>query len=135
MLGEVCLKPPKLRRGRSAADLLAVAVESDYVPLAQIVGVVACARLASGLPEVAEVALGFSRVVLVVAGHRLGAALEAAPGGFVALLKFLPCALRVGLVAQGEHRAAFDATHEPGGCLIDCAGAAGDVAYRDDDLP
>jgi hypothetical protein len=34
ILGEVCLKPPNLRRGSSAADLLAVAVEGDYVPLA-----------------------------------------------------------------------------------------------------
>ena len=71
----------------------------------------------------------------MVAGHRLGTVLEAAPGGFVALLKFLRCALSVGLVAQGEDRAAFDATDELSSCLIGCAGAAGDVARRDDDLP
>src|SRR5215208_6886196 len=71
----------------------------------------------------------------MVAGHRLGTVLEAAPGGFVALVKFLRCALRVGLVAQGEDRAAFNSTDEPGGYLIGCAGAAGDVAHCDDDLP
>jgi hypothetical protein len=71
----------------------------------------------------------------MVAWHRLGAVLKAAPGWFVALIKFLRRTLRVGLVAQGEDRAAFDATDEVGGCLIVCAGAAGDIAYRNDDLP
>jgi hypothetical protein len=83
------------------------------VPLAQVVGVVALARLSGGITEVP---LGFCRVVLMVTGHRLGAVLETAPGGFVALVKFLRRALRVGLVAQGEDRTAFDATDERAKC-------------------
>jgi hypothetical protein len=39
------------------------------------------------------------------------------------------------VVAQGEHRGAVDATDELGGFLVALAGAVGDVARRDDDLP
>ena len=88
------------------------------MPSPQLVGVVALIRVPGGLAEIVEVALGFLRVVLVVAGDGLGTVLEAAPGGLVALLEVLRRALGVGRVAQGEDRAAVDATDELGGRLV-----------------
>src|SRR3712207_9226828 len=72
--GEISLKPPDLRRGSLAADLLAVAVEGDDVPFTQIVGVVALAWLAGRLPEVVEVVLDPFGVVLVVTRDKIGRA-------------------------------------------------------------
>src|SRR5215207_5750131 len=85
--GEVLLEPLRLGGAETAADLClpAVAVEGDYVPGPQIVGVVSLIGVACSLPEVVEVAscpLGF---VLVVAGDGFGALLKLSPGRIVAL--------------------------------------------------
>ena len=57
-------------------------------------------------------------VVVVVAGDGLGAILEPAPGGVVALLEVLSRPVWVGLVAQGEYRAVAYITDEPGRRLV-----------------
>src|SRR5256885_16532301 len=49
------------------------------MPGAEVVAVVALPHLAGGRPEVVEVAGGIRRAVLVVAGHRPGPVLLAAP--------------------------------------------------------
>jgi hypothetical protein len=55
--GEVLFEPTPLGGAGAAADLSlsAVAVEGDYVPASQLVGVVPFAWIASGFPEVVEV--------------------------------------------------------------------------------
>jgi hypothetical protein len=49
------------------------------------------------------------------------------------MLEVLGRSVRVGLIAQGEHRGTVGGTDELGGSLVTCAGAGGDVARRDDD--
>src|ERR671912_303690 len=135
--GEVLLEPLRLGGAGTAADLFlsTVAVEGDYVPAPQVVGVVALIGVSCSLPKVVEVASCPFGFVLVVAWDRLGALLEPSPARLVAFLKVLGRSVWVGLVAQGEHRGTVDATDEPGGCLVAVAGAVGDVASRDDDIP
>jgi len=54
--GEVLLEPPSLGGAGTAAQLSlpAVAVEGDYVPAPQVVGIVALIGVSSSLPEVVE---------------------------------------------------------------------------------
>ena len=117
ILGQVCLKPSKLRRGSFAADILAGAVEGDYVPLAQVVGVVALGRIACGLTEVVEVGCGTFGFVVVVTWDGPCALLELSPGRLVALTEVLGRPAFVGVVAQGED-CALDTTDEPGCFLV-----------------
>ena len=83
----------------AAADLRAVAFEEDEVPPAQVVRVVALAGNAGGFPDVAEVTFCMWHLVFVVAGSRLGAVLEATPGGTLAVGELPGGAVLVGFVA------------------------------------
>src|SRR5215213_9132612 len=134
--GEVLLEPLRLGGAGTAADLSlpAVAVEGDYVPAPQVVGVVALIGVSGSITEVVEVASGPFGFVLVVSRDGLGALLELSPARLVALPEVLGRPIWVGVVAQGEDRA-LDATDEPGGCLVALTGAVGYVARCDDDLP
>jgi len=129
--GEVLLEPPRLGGTRATANLLAVAVEGDYVPGPKVVGVVASLRVACGLTEILEVASGPFGVVLVVAGDGLGASLEPPPRRLVAFLEVRRRALGVGDIAQGQNRP-VDTLHQLGSSLVAPGAAAGDVAHRDD---
>src|ERR671919_1442232 len=131
--GKVGLQPLHLRgSGTATSHKRTVRVERDHVPASQVVRVESFAGSASRSPEVIKVARGPSRLVLVVAWAWHGARLELAPGGLVTLGEVFGRALRVGVVAQGEHRGAVDALDEPGGRLVVLPGAVGDVARSDD---
>src|SRR5918994_4199024 len=125
VVGEVLLKPPHLGGARTATDLSlsTVAVEGDYVPGPKVVGVVALIGVSCGLPEVVEVSSCPFGFVLVVPRDGSGALLELSPGRLVALLEVLGRSVRVGVVAQGEHRGTVGGTDELGGSLVTCAGA------------
>jgi hypothetical protein len=101
------------------------------VPGAELKGVVAPLGIACGLTEVLEVGSGPFGVVLVVAGDRLGALLEAPPRRSVAFLEVRLRACGVSLIAQGQNRP-FDTLDQLGGSLVALGAAAGDVASRDD---
>src|SRR5919107_2763505 len=136
--GEILLEPLRLGGAGTAADLFnsTVAVEGDYVPGSQVVGVVvALIGVSCSLPEVVEVACCPFGFVLVVAWDGLSALLELSPTRLVAFLKVLSRALRVGLVAQGEDRGTLHTTDEPCGFLVALPGAVSYVARRDDDIP
>jgi hypothetical protein len=93
--GEVLLESLRLGGAGTAADLClsAVAVEGDYVPACQLVGVVALIGVSCGLPEVVEVASCPFGFVLVVPRDGSGALLELSPGRLVACSKSwaVPC--------------------------------------------
>src|SRR5687768_14953097 len=131
--GEVLLEPPPLGRAGTAADLSlsTVAVEGDYVPGSQVVGVVALIGVSGRLPEAVEVASSPFGFVVVVSGGGPGAVLEQSPGRIVALVEVFGRPVRVGVVAEGEHRV-LDALDQLGGCIVKLVVAAGDVARRDD---
>src|SRR2546430_2426441 len=81
---EVGLEPGLLRRARGCRDEARVAVQHDDVPGAQVVAVVSLGGVACGRPEVAEVSgRRGARVVVVIAGHGVGARLVAAPAQIV----------------------------------------------------
>src|SRR5919107_4516186 len=117
--GEVLLEPLRLGGAGTAADLFnsTVAVEGDYVPAPQVIGVVTLIGVSCSLTEVLEVACCPFGFVLVVAWDGLGALLEAPPGGVVALLEVRLRALGVGLIAQSEN-CPVDTLDHLGGSLI-----------------
>src|SRR5215208_161554 len=136
--GEVLLEPLRLGGARTATDLSShstVAVEGDYVPAPQVVGVVTLIRISCSLPEVVEVACCPFGFVFVVSEGGPGALLELSPGRLVAVPEVLSRSVWVGVVAQGEHRGAVDGTDELGCFLVAVASAIGDVASSDDDIP
>ena len=101
------------------------------MPGPELVGVVAPLGVACGLTEVLEVASCPFGVVLVVAGDRLGALLEAPPRGLVAFLEVRRRAPGVSLIAQGQDRP-IDTLDQLCGSLVLLGAALGDVARRDD---
>ncbi len=120
----------------TAADLFnsAIALEGDYVPAPQVVGVVTLIGVSCSLPEVLEVACCPFGFVLVIAWDGLGALLEAPPRRPVAFLKVRLRALGVGLIAQSENRP-VDTSDQLSGSLVALGVAIGDVARGDDQLP
>src|SRR5256885_16235204 len=74
---EVAPEPLLLRRAGIHGD---VAVQDDDVPGAQLEAVIALRGVARRRAEIAVIARRAARVVIVVAGRRLGAGLVAAPG-------------------------------------------------------
>src|SRR5437879_10611070 len=100
--GEIGAQPLLLRRARGLRD---VAVKGDDVPVAQVVAVVALRRIARGRTEVAEIAGGPGRAVLVVAGDRPGARLVPAPGGGVAVGAPVAGPARMPALARQKKRA------------------------------
>ena len=101
------------------------------MPGPELEGVVTPLGVACGLTEVLEVASGPFCVVLVVAGNRLGALLEAPPRRPVAFLEVRRRASGVSLIAQSQDRP-VDTLDQLGGSLVALGAAAGDVAGRDD---
>src|SRR5215218_4855097 len=100
---EGLFEPAALRREfAAAAHLRAVAVEHDNTPAAPLVSIVAFGGIPCPASEVAEVAGGVWRKVLMVAYRGLGAALLRAPGGVVAVLELRSGAVGVGVVPEGE---------------------------------
>src|SRR5205823_12494748 len=78
--GEITAKPALLRRSLlTAADLRAVRVQGDEVPTTEVEAVVPASGRARRSPEVAEVARGAARLVLVIAGRRPRDPLHAPP--------------------------------------------------------
>ncbi len=134
MRREVLPQPLLLGRSRvAAADLRAVAVDHDQVPLAEVVAVVALRGIAGRRAEVVEVAAGVRRAVLVVADDRARARLEAAPGRAVAVGELPGRAVFVGVVAEREDRPVdvLEQVRGLGGGTERLA--VGDVAGPDDD--
>src|SRR5689334_903599 len=92
---EVCLRlqigsqPVRLRRSAVGSD---VAVQRDDVPGAEIEAVIALTEGAGILAKVLEVWRGSRCCVVVIAGRRSCAELEAAPRGLVAVLEVRACA-------------------------------------------
>ena len=120
----------------TAADLFnsAIALEGDYVPAPQVVGVVTLIGVSCSLPEVLEVACCPFGFVLVIAWDGLGALLEAPPRRPVAFLKVRLRALGVGLIAQSENRP-VDTLDQLSGSLVALGVAIGDVARGDTNSP
>src|SRR5439155_8861960 len=126
MGGEVGPQPLLLLRALAAADVVAVGIEDDNVPGARVVAVPALPLRPGGGPEVVEVGGGAGREVLVVADRRAGPALETAPGRPVAAGELPGRPRLVGVVAEGEHRAAGGGDQGGGGGVARNR-AAGDV--------
>lgn len=102
---QVGLQPPDLPGGGAAAtDLLAIAVQSHYVPPAAIVAVVSSVGPAGGRAKVVEVPGRTRRIVIVVAGSRLSAGFVASPRRAVTVEELAPSATFVGVVSDGEYR-------------------------------
>src|SRR5262249_55904698 len=106
-------QPLLLGRTRGVRDL---GVERDDVPGAQVVGVVALGRVTGGGTEVAVVAGGTRRVVLVVTRRGLGTCLlpPRAPGRVVVGVVLRGGAAVVGVVAEGVDRTG-DVVQQGGG--------------------
>ena len=121
---EIGLEPHLLGRAHVHRD---VRVQGDDVPVTDVVAVVAFARCAGGRAEVVEVPGGAGGEVVVVAGDRLGARLEPAPGRIVAVLVVAARAVRIGVVARREHRAG-NGVHQVRGEGIPGLGTVRDIS-------
>ncbi len=122
---EVVAEPGQLWAvGSAAADLVAVGVDHDDVPVAEVVAVVALWLRSRSGSEHAVVAGGPGGDDVVVA---LGGACpieESAPGGRVAALELLGLAVFVGQITEGDDHAGMFG--EQG-----CGGGSPAVAVRD----
>src|ERR1041384_1679568 len=102
-LREVCPQPLLLRRANVHRN---AAVQSNDVPVAEVVAVVAFPRRARGGAEVVEITSGACRVVIVVARDRPGASLEPPPRGAAGagakVVKIPGGACRVVIVFAGD---------------------------------
>ena len=127
--GEVGLEPLLLGRAGAVRD---VRVQGDDVPIAQVVAVIALRGVAGRRAEVAEIAGGAGRVVIVVARCRPGARFVPTPGRAVAVRVVGARAIGVGVVAQGEN-GARDGVQQVRGERIRVHRAIGDVAGPDED--
>jgi hypothetical protein len=130
---QVGREPLALRIGLVAtADLIAQAVEDHDVPVAQLVAVVALARLTSSGAEVGEVGARARGVVVMVAGRGTCPRLICSPSRVVAVRELLTSPVGVGVVAGGEHGSG-NAIDEVRGLLVaSTRGANGDVACSDE---
>ncbi len=115
----------------AAADLAAVRVEDVDPPTAEVVRVVALARLAGSGPEVAEVTGGAVDRVFAGAGRRAGSIEERSPGGPVAGPKLVERAGIEGVITNRED-GPRDGADELRGCLIVSVGARGNRAGADE---
>ena len=129
VLGEILLEPVDLRRVRQAAadEEIALRVEGDDVPRAEVVAVIALRRIAGRAVPVAEVPGGARRAVFVAADCRLCPRLMAAPCGVVALIKLRRGAVLVSKVS-GRHHGARQAVEERSRGRVAGGVAPGDVA-------
>jgi len=100
--GEISAQPGILCRARVLGK---VAVEGDYVPVAEVVAVVSRRRIACCRTEVAVVARRAERVVVMVSRRWLGSVLVSSPRGTVAIGEFLCGTIGVVVVAEGEYGA------------------------------
>src|SRR4051812_28488320 len=129
------LAQPLLLRGANATapDLGAGGIEHHDVPAPEVIAVVAPAGGAAvrlqgrcRRTEVAEVAGGASRFIIVVAGDGARPSLEAAPAGVVTLGELLGRAGFVDEVPQGRHRTGHGGKELRGG-LVPGAVTPGDI--------
>ena len=124
--GEIGAQPLHLgRRGGGRDQAGAAAIQDDDVPGAEVVAVVALLRVPGRAAEVAEVPGGVRRLVVAVAGRRLGARLVLSPARVVAGVVLRQRAVVVGGVAGREHRARDAADERRRGVV------AGRLALRD----
>src|SRR2546430_5657616 len=103
---EIGLEPRLLGRAHGGRDERVVAVQHDDMPRTEVVAVITLAGIPAedariaGAP-IADIAdSGGTRVVVVVAGHRVRAGLVSAPARIVAILVIGERAVRVGAVAH-----------------------------------
>src|SRR5919112_1748194 len=107
---QVFLQPRNHRRvGTTTSHFAAHRIQGDYVPLPAVVGVVALGGVSGRRAEVAVVAGGSQRVVLVISYAGPGAGFVAAPGGVVAIGELATRAIFVGVVAGGVYGARYAA--------------------------
>src|SRR6188768_1373796 len=99
---EVLAQPLDLRRAFRSEH---VAVQRDDVPVADFEAVVAEAAGTGVLAEITEVGVGAGGFVLVVARRRARPVPVPSPGRLVTLGVLRRGALKVGVVARGEHGA------------------------------
>src|SRR5215207_2201786 len=139
MTSEVGCQPALLRRAGAAADDVAVGVQRDEVPAAEVVRVPTAAGRPGARAEVAEVARSAGRPVLVVAGRRVEAAAEAPPCRVERRAEVVTCAGRVLQVTEQRDRVRVEArddagrvSHVAGRSGARLARGAGDVAGRDE---
>ena len=84
MSGQVLPEPRALRiRIAAPANLIALRVQRDQMPGAEVVAVIALVRLAGTCAEVGVIASGARSPVLVVSGHREGDVAVRTPAVFV----------------------------------------------------
>ncbi len=131
--GKVGTQPLHLWRIRAtSADFRTGAVDDDDVPRTTVVAVIALARLARVRTKVAEVGGTASGQVLVVAGCRTCARLEASPTGVVAVGELGSGAGVVDVIAKGKDGAG-DLVDEVGDRLVVRAATGRDVARANQD--
>ena len=122
---------PLLLRGTDGH--VQIAVEHDDVPIAQLIGVIALARVPCRDAEIVEIARRSGHVVFVVAGNRVGAPLVAPPRGRIAAAVVPRSSGGVRIVTEREYRTR-DAVEQFRRRRRIPAAAGGDVPRTDKDL-
>ncbi len=131
--GKVGTQPLQLGRILAAStDFRTTAVDDDDVPCTTVVAVIALTGCASIRTKVAEVGGTASGQILMVAGCRARARLEASPTGVVAIGVLGGGAGVVDVIAEGKDRAG-DFVDEVGGGLIVRAATGCDVTRANQD--
>src|SRR5450755_1965852 len=104
MRGEICAEPFFFARtGITAADLRALAIQDDDVPVAQLITVEAIFRVSGNVSEILEIESGTSGMKFMIANCRPGASFEAAPS-FIVAFEIFPSAIWIRQVADSHHR-------------------------------
>ena len=125
MASEIRAQPGLLRRSLVATTqrfIVAVGIQSDDVPTAEIVAVITFSRFSRLGSPILKVAHGFGAVVFVVSRRRPRSIPESSPSALIAGLKLLQGAGFVGQISGGKDRAG-DFVDQLGGGF--CAGAVG----------
>ncbi len=121
--GQVVAEPALLGAPGGAADDLAVGVEHDDVPVAQVVAVPPERRFPGRGAELAEVPGGLGHAVFVVPECRVGTGLLATPGRVIAPGELRGRSRLIGVVAEGGDGGIGAGVEEGGGGLVAVGGA------------
>src|SRR5258708_9163896 len=101
---EILAQPPFFRRTLlTAANLRALTVESDDVPVTEFKAVVKMAGRSRGSPEVAQISAASLCAVLVIARRRTRARFVASPASGVTIGESLVGSTGIGKIAQREN--------------------------------
>ena len=129
MLRQIIDQPlPLSRRRVTAANLIALTVQRNYMPGAEVVTVVALPRISRGFAEIVVVTRSAIAVILVISGSRTRAVFESPPCRGITLREVFIRSIRISQVAYGEDRAGYFLDQLRGSFCASQIIATGDVA-------